>query len=419
MKKVQILLLGLLAPCFAWADPVSDDRGLDAYRPELYDSLMWQRDSRANQSFFDAFFTDMVNIDSASVDLSQALPDSIYAARLKAILSPIALPFNDIVKRYLVVYTQSRKETVRLVLGRAQCYFPMIEDELIRTGLPVELRMLPVIESALTPTAVSRAGAAGLWQFMPSTGKLYGLEVTSFVDQRRDPVAATAAACRMLKELYNVYKDWTLALAAYNCGPGNVNKAMKRAGGNAKTFWDIYEFLPRETRGYVPSFVAATYAYTYYRQHGLEPRPAPLPLAVDTVTISRLTHFEQIASTLELPIETLRALNPQYKMDIIPALDKKYSLVLPGRDALRYIEQQAVIEAKDTVYLAQYIKPAGSGEVRAQQFQISSITHRVKSGEVLGSIARKYGVTVSQIMKWNNLKSANKLSVGQRLEIYQ
>ena len=182
--------------------------------------------------------------------------------------------------------------------------------------------MLPVVESALSPTAISRAGATGLWQFMYTTGKVYGLEVNSFIDQRRDPVLSTKAACRYLKDLYGIYEDWTLALAAYNCGPGNVNKAIKRAGDQAEDFWDIYPYLPAETRGYVPSFIAATYAYTFSYQHDIAPAPTAMPLATDTVMISRPMHFDQITSTIDLPKEVLRSLNPQYKMDIIPAVGK-------------------------------------------------------------------------------------------------
>jgi membrane-bound lytic murein transglycosylase D len=197
-----------------------------------------------------------------------------------------------------------------------------------------------------------------------------------------------------------------------------VNKAIKRAGGGAKTYWDIYEYLPRETRGYVPSFVAATYAYNYHKLHNINPVPAPMPISTDTIMINRLMHIEQVASTLDTPIDVLRALNPQYKMDIIPAVDKQYSLTLPSTQAIKYIELQDTIHAKDSVYLAQYLKTSTTPAGKAQ-FNISSVTHRVKSGEVLGSIAKKYGVTVSQIMKWNNLKSANKLRVGQVLEIYK
>lgn len=222
------------------------------------------------------------------------------------------LPFNPIVKNYIRRYVDTRYGTINRVLSLSRYYFPLIEEELIKADLPVELRALPIIESALSTTATSPMGAVGLWQFMPATGKSYGLEINSFVDERRDPVQATRAACRYLKDLYSIYHDWTLAIAAYNCGPGNVNKALARAGGGT-TFWDIYEYLPRETRGYVPAFVGASYAYAYHQQHGIQSENPPMPLATDTIRVTRLLHLGQVASTLDIPIETLRTLNPQYK----------------------------------------------------------------------------------------------------------
>jgi membrane-bound lytic murein transglycosylase D len=381
--------------------------------PECYDSLLceWHRTGAFS---YERFFSDFIIPDSFPA--TEEVPDSVYVNRLQAMVSPVHLPYNPVIKQYLGMYTSSRRSTVAHILGRSQHYFPMIEQELANAGLPLELRMLPVVESALTPTAVSRAGATGLWQFMYATGKYYGLEITSFIDQRRDPVAATRAACRYLAELHGIYDDWTLALAAYNCGPGNVNKALKRAGAGAKTYWDIYPFLPTETRGYVPSFVAATYAYNYHKLHDINPVQLSMPLSTDTIMVSRLMHLEQVSSTLDTPLDVLRALNPQYKMDIIPAVEKQYSLTLPSTQAIKFIELQETIHAKDTVYLAEYLQTGSDG---LAQFNISSITHRVRSGEVLGSIARKYGVTVSQIVKWNNLRSANRLSIGQVLEIYK
>ena len=218
--------------------------------------------------------------------------------------------------------------------------------------------------------------------------------------------------------LYAIYGDWTLALAAYNCGPGNVNKAIRRAGGQASSFWDIYPYLPRETRGYVPSFIAATYVYTFHYQHDLQPAETNLPLATDTVMIHRPMHLDQVASSLEIPKEVLRSLNPQYKLDIIPASTKAYPLTLPLADITRYIDNEAAILAKDTVYLAQYLQPSRT-EPDKQVFALDSFTYRVKSGDTLSGIAKKHHVTVAQLMKWNNLKSANRLRVGQRLEIYR
>lgn len=388
----------------------------DAYS-QPYDSLVVALQERRARAAFDDFFDEFINIESVPCDDSRQLPDSVYEARLRMILSPIHMPYNEVVKRYIITYT-TRKTLMENVLGRSQYYFPMIEEELDRAGLPIELRMLPVVESALSPTAISRAGATGLWQFMYTTGKVYGLEVNSFIDQRRDPVLSTKAACRYLKDLYGIYEDWTLALAAYNCGPGNVNKAIKRAGDQAEDFWDIYPYLPAETRGYVPSFIAATYAYTFSYQHDIAPAPTAMPLATDTVMISRPMHFDQITSTIDLPKEVLRSLNPQYKMDIIPAVGKSYSLTLPLGEVARFLENEDSINAKDTVYMAQYLKPSRT-DPSQKVFSLESFTYRVKSGDTLSSIAKRHNVSVAQLMKWNNLKNAHKLRIGQKLEIYR
>lgn len=384
--------------------------------PETLDSLvaLWYHDSVSAN--YEEYFKQFIDLDSTAA-VAGELPDTVYRDRLRCLVSPIYLGYNDIVKRYIVAYTQTRKGTMARMIGLSMLYFPMIEEELAAAGVPLELRMLPVIESALNPVAVSRAGATGLWQFMYATGKHYGLEITSYVDQRRDPVASTRAACRYLGDLYGMYNDWTLALAAYNCGPGNVNKAIKRAGGNARTFWDIYDYLPRETRGYVPAFIGATYAFHYHRQHGIEPVYQPLPLARDTIRIDRLMHLEQVSSTLGLDIETLRALNPQYKMDIIPAVGKTYELHLPQSEIARYIELEPEVHARDTVYLAQYVRK--DPVTNQQQFEINATEYRVKSGDTLGAIARRYGMTVGQLQRWNNITDPSRLRIGQRIEIHK
>lgn len=380
--------------------------------PEVYDVLLadWYEENvvRSHDDFFERF----IEIDTTLVG---DVPDSVYAARMQRLVSPINLSYNDIVKSYIISWTTRNKGTLSRILGLSQLYFPMIEEELARQGLPLELRMLPVIESALNPVAVSRAGATGLWQFMLATGRSYGLEVTSMVDDRRDPVMATRAGAAHLKDLYKMYGDWTLAIAAYNCGAGNLNKAIARAGGDAATFWDVYPYLPRETRGYLPSFVAVNYAYAYHKQHGIEPVSPPLPISTDTVTISKLTHFEQISSTLGIPIDALRALNPQYKEDIIPAVERTYALKLPQPDISRYIACEEEIHAKDSIYLAKYLAQPKAALAAAASSKAT--TYTVKKGDVLGTIARKHGVTVAQMVKWNSLRNANAIRPGQRLTI--
>ena len=385
----------------------------DLRRAEIFDSLLHQLYTKNPAGEFEFYHRELIDIDTTA-EVKTDIPDSVWFARLNGIMSAIDLPYNPIVKRYLVAYTTTRKSTVSAVLGRSVYYFPIFEERLLRDSMPLELRMLPVIESALNPSARSRVGAMGIWQFMYATGKRYGLEITSFIDQRCDPIASTDAALRFLKDLYNIYGDWSLALAAYNCGPGNVNKAFRYAGPSAKTFWDIYPFLPRETRGYVPSFIAATYAYTYHDLHGITMEENPLPLATDTIVVSRPMHLSQVSSTIDLPIETLRMLNPQYRMDIIPALNKQYSLVLPQNKVTRFIDNAEVIYGKDTVYMAKYLKPASINPKFFEEPQ--SVTHKVKSGETLGGIASKYRVTVKQIMAWNHLRSTT-IRVGQNLVI--
>ena len=381
------------------------------FTPAQTDSLVavWSECRKMNA--YDEFFRDYISIDTTEVDMT---PDSVYVNRLYDLVSPIQLPYNSLVKSYINRYVNPKYSTISRVLGLSQYYFPMIEEELIKAELPVELRALPIIESALSSTAVSRAGAVGLWQFMPSTGKSYGLEVNSLVDERRDPLRATQAACKFLKDLYNIYNDWILAIAAYNCGPGNVNKAFARAGGNCRTFWDIYYFLPRETRGYVPAFIGASYAYAYHQQHNIEMTEAPIPLSVDTIHVNRLMHFGQIASTIDLPIETLRLLNPQYKLDIVPATKKSYTLVLPQRYVAQYIEHEEEIFSKDSTYLKEYINPANIDKKRLQQ---SATYYQVRRGDTLGGIARRYHVTVKQLMAWNRIRNPKSLRIGQRIRI--
>jgi membrane-bound lytic murein transglycosylase D len=383
-----------------------------------------QRDSVVSQWYektaidaFDNYYNEYICIDTTwAPAVENVLPDSIYEARLKAMISPIHLPYNEVVRNYIVRYTSPTSGLMSRVLGLSQYYFPMIEQELINAGLPVELRALPIIESALQPTAKSRAAAVGLWQFVYATGKAYGLEINSFVDERCDPLQSTRAACKYLKDLYRTYGDWSLALAAYNCGPGNVNKAIARAGVRG-SFWDIYNHLPRETRGYVPAFIAATYAYNYYTLHGIEITTPPMPMATDTIMVSRVMHLEQVASTIDIPIETLRRINPQYRLDIIPASTKSYPLMLPVRDLSHYIINEDSIMAKDSLYLKEYLDPAKVEKKRVEENVARTITHVVKRGETLGGIARRYGVTTRQIMQWNNLKNANTLRIGQRLRI--
>ena len=262
-----------------------------------------------------------------------------YIDRLRRMPTVMEMGYNDIVQRFIDRYMARLRHSVSYMLGATNFYVPIFEEALEVYQVPLELKYLPVIESALNPRAVSRVGATGLWQFMLGTGKQYGLEVNSLVDERRDPVRSSYAAARYLRDLYRIFGDWNLVIAAYNCGPGNINKAIHRSGGE-KDYWRLYPYLPAETRGYVPAFIAANYAMTYYCEHGICPMSTKLPLETDTVVVDRDVHLEQIAKVLDLDIEMLRSLNPQYRRDIVPGATKKYAIRLPMADTGRFIDMQ-------------------------------------------------------------------------------
>ena len=238
-------------------------------------------------------------------------PDSVYLYRLDSLNSAITLSYNNIVRNFIELYTVKKRQQLATMLGLSEYYFPLFEEVLAANSMPLELKYLPVIESALNPVARSRARACGLWQFMYPTGKMYKLEINSYIDERYDPARATEAAICYLKDLYNIYGDWILVIAAYNCGPGNVNKAIRRSGGK-KNYWDIYYHLPRETRGYVPAFIAAMYSFNYYKEHNIYPIESTLPRLCDTVIIEKALHFDQICKNMEVSVEELRDINPQY-----------------------------------------------------------------------------------------------------------
>lgn len=347
--------------------------------------------------------------------------DEVYIKRLSQMPTVIEMPYNQIVRSYINMYTQRRRELVESMLGMSLYYMPIFEQALERHGLPLELRYLPVIESALNPDAVSRVGATGLWQFMLPTARGLGLEINSLVDERRDPYASSEAAAKYLKQLYEMYNDWSLAIAAYNCGPGNVNKALRRAGGENKDFWSIYYFLPQETRGYVPAFIAANYVMTYYNQHNISPALAKRPIITDSIHVNKRVHFNQVASVLDIPVEELRVLNPQYRKDIIPGDIRPYSLVLPSMQVYSYIMSEDSIISHDASLYAQrtVVEPTPLDYVDPNMEYTTKLVvkrHKVKRGETLSKIAAKYGVTVSEIKKWNGMRK-NTVARGKVLKI--
>ena len=340
--------------------------------------------------------------------------DSLYIDRLSRIPSIIEMPYNEAVKKSIEAYTNRLRNKVSYMLAAANFYMPIIEEALDAYDLPMELKYLPIIESALNPQALSRRRASGLWQFILSTGKLYGLENNSLVDDRRDPVKSTWAAARHLKDLYNIYKDWNLVLAAYNCGPGNVNKAIRRANG-ATDYWSIYNYLPRETRGYVPAFIAANYVMNYYCEHGICPMESELPLATDTIQINQELHLQQVADVCNINIEQLRSLNPQYKRDIIPGNSKPYALRLPENQIGNFIEKQ------DSVFAYKTDKYQGKRKTVAVKDSPATNSkgatyHRIRQGDTLGGIALKYGTTVKKLRQLNGIKG-NNIRAGKRLRV--
>lgn len=380
--------------------------------------------------------------------------DELYIKRLQRLQNEmgftIEMPYNSVVKSYIEMYTGSRrKKLVEKMLGMWLYYEPIFEAALEKEGMPLELKYLPIIESALNPNAVSPAGAAGLWQFILSTGRGMGLEVNSLVDERRDTYKASQKAAEFLKSLYNTYNDWSLAIAAYNCGPGNVNKAIRRAGGGKKDYWEIYNYLPKETRGYVPAFIAAAYVMNYHNEHGISAALAKKPLLTDTVHVSRRINFKQIADVIDLDVNAIEALNPQYRKNIIPGSpNKPYVLILPSKQVYSYVMSENTIgtHESDKYALRETAEPgvrrndketqnnesndnststASASSTSSQSTTESDkgytskeevIMHEVKSGETLKSIANKYGTNTSRIKKDNNLTS-NTVSRGQTLKI--
>lgn len=349
--------------------------------------------------------------------------DSVYIDRLKNIPSIVNLTYNNIVRNYIHVYTIRKRDNLEVMLGLKEYYFPMFEEILDLYGLPLELKYLAVIESALYPGAVSRVGATGLWQFMLGTGRLYKLQVNSFVDERRDPLASTHAAAKFLKDLYSIYNDWVLVIAAYNCGPGNVNKAIRRSGGKT-SYWDIYPYLPRETRGYVPAYIGATYAMNYYKEHNLTPRYIDVPPVSDTVMVSKNVNLAQVSEVLSIPVQLMRDLNPQYRREIIPGSSTvSYPLRLPASYATRFIDlEDSIYQYKANVYLSnafRSIEPAGRsrGYTAAVTAGRDRVVHTIRSGETLGSIAVRYGVSASSIRDWNDI-SGSRIIAGKKLIVY-
>ena len=431
MTRQRLLILLLIATAMAsttWAtqrqtknnilslkNSITDD---DIVFPESFDADVHQLMTNWYLQNYTVLDADVENKSHGEVN------EETYIRRLAAIPSVIEMPYNQIVRKHIERYVYRSRTLVEEMLGMSLYYMPIFEQALEKEGLPLELKYLPIVESALDPNAVSRVGAAGLWQFMIGTGKGLGLEVNSLVDERRDPYRSSAMAAKYLKNLYQIYNDWSLAIAAYNCGPGNVNKALHRNGGTGD-FWDIYEYLPRETRGYVPAFIAANYAMTYYKQHNISPSLASKPLITDTVSVNRRIHFAQISEVLNIPIEEIRTFNPQYRADVIPGDNHPYTLVLPSQQIYSFImSEDSIDNYRDDLYAHREVVEPGGQTMTADEYingeghtdQTRTIIHKVERGETLSSIASKYGMTPGELMSLNNM-SSERVRRGDNLKV--
>ena len=382
------------------------------YTAEMRDSLLqlWYKNSTIVN--YDALH----EYDMDSVKFSSNVSDEEMMRRLEDMNSFISLPFNENVKNYIILYSEKMPSRMGRVLGLSNYYFPIFEDILNRYDLPEELKYMAVVESMLNPTATSHAGAKGIWQFIYRTAKSYGLEINSYVDERMDIEKSMDAAARYLRDAYRIFGDWALAISSYNCGAGNVSKAIRRAGGS-KDYWAIYRYLPRETRGYVPAFVGAMYAMTYSKEYGIVPQNVGMPVQTDTFEIKKNLHFAQINGKIGVPMEDLRQLNPQYFNDIIPGSNHSYILKIPVSWTKTFMDTpiDSIYAFKSDSLLSQKIvKDVKRAGTQSSQQRIS---YKVKSGDYLGRIASRYKVSVNQLKKWNNLRSSN-IRVGQILYIY-
>lgn len=466
--KIRLLIITLaLGGLTLTAAPKTQQNVLDLKHSITDDAIIYPEsfevDSRKMlESWYMQNYTD--TDDRYRTSSNPSTSDATIRERLAELPTVIDLPFNPVVRNYIDRYMERGRPMVASLLGLSLYYMPIFEQALEAEQLPQELKYLPVIESALNPNAVSRSGAGGLWQFMPAAAKGYGLEVSSLVDERRDPYKSSKKAAKMLHDLYDTYGDWSLAIAAYNCGPGNVNKAIRRAGGDPskQDFWSIYQYLSPETRGYVPMFIAANYAMNYYKEHNISPVLPTRPLVTDTIGISDRVHFEQISKVLNIPIEELRILNPQFRADIIPGSAKKqYMLILPAQQVQAYIMSEPEILAYESAKYARRVEAMpgelamGEDDVEAQEDDAEDVnlvasrnesdveeevvpaaprnqgpvrestpltrntrivTHTVAAGETINSIADRYEVKVADIRSWNSLRR-NAVRAGQKLRI--
>ena len=404
---------------------VTDDNGKEEVI-EFPEAMTFELDSLLNLYMSKNYLGE--DNDCRMKDINPVFEKEVYIDRLKRIPSIIEMPYNEVVQKFIDRYSGRLRHSVSYMLGASNFYMPIFEEALETYGLPLELKYLPVIESALNPTAVSRVGATGLWQFMLATGKRYGLEVNTLVDERRDPIKASYAAANYLSDLYKVFGDWNLVIAAYNCGPDQINKAIHRSKGS-KDYWQIYPYLPKETRGYVPAFIAANYIMTYYCEHNICPMTTRLPAKTDTVMVSRNVHLEQIAAVCNIDIEQLRTLNPAYRRDIVPGATKMSAVRLPHTEVGKFIDledsiyaynaevlfsKRATVEVNDDVPTYTHKSSTKRSRKKASRSRGRSVT--VKSGQTLSEIAKRNGTTVAKLRRLNGIKGSN-IRAGKKLRV--
>jgi membrane-bound lytic murein transglycosylase D len=418
--KLFFAIATIVLPAIGWASnhddtlKVSKDSLVIVITPD--DPIIAAMDAMLHNTIFEAVVqnsdTACLNLYGFTCDEIPKYSNEVYAARIEAINSqtPMDLRYNEHTQAFIDLYVNRKRELSSKVLGLSELYFPMIEEMLDKFGIPLEMKYLAIVESALNPQANSKAGAKGLWQFMYATGKMYHLNVTSYEDMRFDPYASTIAACRYLKFLHGLYGDWNLALAAYNSGPGNVNKAIRRAGG-AKDYWTVRKFLPKETASYVPAFIAVNYMMEYHKEHNIYPvRPEMIYVETDTLHLKDRYTFDQISAYTGVSNEQLAILNPVYKRNIIPAdAENPRILRLPNQAIGLFLANQDSIK--------NHVPLLASGEPVEVIEEITE-HHIVRNGEFLGSIANKYNVSVAQIMEWNGLRNTN-IKPGQRLTVHR
>lgn len=364
-------------------------------------------------------------------DENKTYPKETYIERLSRLPNVMEMPYNNIVQQFIDRYTGRLRHSVSYMLGASNFYTPIFEEALEAYGLPLELKYLPVIESALNPMATSHAGAAGLWQFMVATGKQYGLEVNSLVDERRDPVKSSFAAARYLKDLYNIFGDWSLVIAAYNCGPENINKAIHRASGEAD-YWKIYSYLPRETRGYVPAFIAANYVMNYYCEHNICPMRTQIPAKTDTIVVNKDVHLKQIAEVCGIDIDELRTLNPQYRRDIVNGSNKPSIIRMPATATNTFIANEdsiynykadalftrrSLVEVDNTTNTSSVRKSATkrkSPSRRRRRSRVKRVT--IRQGDTLSEIAERNHTTVKKLRQLNGIRG-NNIRAGKKIRV--